>query len=223
MSGNPHIKVSWDASVEGGFIRYNVKRKGPGETAFIRIATITAIATTEYEDYAAGLVGGWVYVVTQTALISGSEVEGIDSNSAMATLEACVQHWGKYVRHNRAFLHDVTDPDDLWAELVWEPTQAFQRNREQVLVQYWGSPQPVAEIGQAQWRSFTVGAYIANREDTEARLQQLLAGRQKLLYRDGRGTRIFCNFSDAYSFSYRWPVGEEVSVPLVECAYTEAV
>lgn len=73
-SGLPHLKLDWSEVVPGGgesFKQYDVRRRKVGDTAWTRIAVITAIGTVQYLDYVPGAGVAYEYTVQWQALASG--------------------------------------------------------------------------------------------------------------------------------------------------------
>jgi len=212
-TGNPHVRLTWDASTLGSdFVEYSIYRRLSGETEWTRVAEITDKAIIGADDYLVNLGATYEYSVRQTQNLTGDLVESADSLVASASMV----FYG-------AVIHDVTDPAS-YVVLEYTPSSDLRWRRQQAQVLYWGRTAPTVEFGPARYRVLAISYALLSEDSAKLEaLAKLQADRNILCYRDGRGEKVYCNFDEEMQTGYTYPTGWKETIGLVETDYVEVI
>lgn len=218
----PGVRIRWNQVVPSGtetFIRYSVWRKlgSEAETAWIRIASVTAIGTLFYDDFTLHAREVYVYAVTWTAQST------VTANYLTSARQNPPIKGG--VDFDYAFLHDVSSP----THFVMLPSFdiAITEHATVEFVRLWGRTQPTAFPGGDQYREASVRGLPATFTDGLWEAVEALLTRQResgavLCLRTGVSKhRLFSNISAASRQDGQKQHAPQVDV--VEIAYAEAV
>lgn len=218
-SNLPYINVAWTQVTPGGgetFIRYNVYRRLVGGTLWVRVATVSAVATVSFKDYLANMGVAWEYAVTWTATSGGFTLESVkDPESVTLTLAA-------------AYLH-VLGSTTVYT-LLPLASLSINPRQESAIVRARGRREPSVLVGEGRWREVSVSATIQYQADPE--LYQSLDEFAESQYVDGAvlvlrsglmGDRVFCKLDGDSLQRSDTPLFYQLSFRLVETYYEEAV
>jgi hypothetical protein len=213
LTGNPHLLLSWDQSDEADFLRYEVWRRKNGETAYIRIATISEKTTVAYNDYRVDLKYTWEYVVKQVITVLTDQVPSDPSTMASASVGIL----------DSAYLHDTTDEASAYVALQLAPDRSFRHHIDRSVRFPWGSTKPVEIVGEAEWWTFQISmTWLMEDDANRAVLSAMQVNGNTLCYRDGRGRKYFCR-PDETGEADAWPAQFEVTIPMTEVDFTEVM
>lgn len=222
----PRAVLTWlPASTGGGFtfIRYSVWRRivpslltaSDPTAAWVRIASITDIATTRYVDHEIPPYTTADYAVTWSAS------DGLDTFSSTRQSPPPVG----YVEFDWAFVHDVADPT-LWALFhSLEGSEDLRGDRAFDLVR--GRTQPTAFIGEAEYSDLVLTGLPESFGGRAWRVIKELRSREHsatatLCVRPGAWRRrYFANIADTSARTGQ--VQREPSLRVTEVHFDEAV
>jgi len=140
----PGIKVSWAEVVPGAgetFVRYSVWRRdaGQSDTDYVRIASITAVATVTFTDRCVTPYTTHEYAVTWTAL------DGAD------TLVSIKQDPPPFerVENDFVYVHPEDDPATFFTFFSLRSSQEVEQQHREVPL--WGRQQPTEFVGEQEF------------------------------------------------------------------------
>lgn len=216
----PAMTVTWnDVTLGGGdtFLQWNVYRRLTGAATWTRIAVLSARSPQSYTDNTPASAQSYDYGVSVSVTRSSTTVEG-PKGTATATLTFV-----------SSFLHDVASPTN-YAE-VYANANKLQDNQDLTFLHTWGNQAPVAYVGVAQAKQWTITGVMAQTQPSldmlpwttfDALLTRQRVNGSVFCFRQGkRGDRMFCQIvlpkrSDV-------PMTYTPELDLQECKYTEAV
>jgi hypothetical protein len=131
------LRLSWDASVDATFVRYNIYRRTLGGTAWELVDTISEKTTTSYLDYSAGVGVTYQYTVIQTALPAGSHAVDADIDvSPIVEASNSSDNWWIIVDGNESLAVELyVDSESRTQPYQEETFEPFGRDRK-VVVRY---------------------------------------------------------------------------------------
>ncbi len=214
----PGVRVRWSQIVPGGgetFIRYEVRRRKPGETAYTPIAHIEEVDTLRYDDHANVPAQVYEYAVVWVATSGASTL--ISAEQASPAREG--------VAFDFSFLHSIADPTkfvrlehyEALVELM-QPVDVFEP---------WGREAGTAYTGEQFSHQIAIPLHNQQRKKPQTWEKLLALARQQrtgdvLCLRIGRDReRYFCVMRRPRKQLRQKTY--EPSIELVEVNYPEAV
>ena len=219
----PGLRLAWLAWVEPvtppeqaqTFLRYNIYRREPPETAWVRIGIVEVQSTAAYTDYAVRSGAVYEYTVTVTVTVNATTPEGV-KQAAPARGRALF---------DGNFLHDANEATE-YAQVPSYQVQVEQQQDMQ-FQRVWGRTAPTAQVGEVIANHVTISGLPDAYRREQWRDIVALTARQRdvaamLCLRLGRAqTLMFCQVAGAGR-----ALGQksyDPSIELQEVYYNEAV
>lgn len=173
----PGVRVRWSEVTPGGgetFVRYEVRRRKPGETAYVTIEHVDAVDELEYKDYAVVPSQVYEYAVVWVATSGASTL--ISANQTTPSRAG--------VKFDFTFLHSVSDPTVFVRLEHWEADVDLEQPTE--VFQPWGREAGTAYTGEQFSHRISIPLHPQQRKDRR-KWEALLA-----LAREQRSGNVLC-------------------------------
>lgn len=119
-----------------------------------------------------------------------------------------------------SFLLKAANPNES-IPLMYNPSRSEKRSVKRAMMEFNGREYPISEFEEKKSNSIDLSFDIRERETLD-KLTTLIDSMETLLYRDGRGRRIYCTVSDL-SIADKFPEGYSVSFSVDRVDYKEGI
>lgn len=188
QSDEGRVRITWLPVSIPNFKRYRIYRKDTTEAypQFILVDEVQDMSIGQYDYYFAASGKHYEYAVTVVEDSTGAELESTIEDSAGTTLLFPSHTW----------LNEQYDPVNIRVQLMFNPTRTEKYSRSSAYATTIGRSRPVLHIGRAYSEQLELTFMLRLPFEEIDILKQMIARGEPVLYRDGRGRRMWVGVVD---------------------------
>lgn len=181
------VRIEWQISMVSGFVAYRIYRRDPSivNAPFVFVGEIRDRLAQHFDYYFAPSGKAYEYAVTIVENSTGAEIESNISDYLSTIIEFPYSTW----------LHEEYDPFNYQLQLRFNPDRSTTYQRETAMLHPIGRRFPVAHYGKSFNQTIQTSFMIRLPYPEIDMLEKMIERGLPILYRDGRGRKIWVALS----------------------------
>lgn len=202
MHSEGYVHIEWDESLVNPFESYRLYKKDAAQDdTWVFITEIFDVEQNEYDYYFAPSGREYLFSVTVMGLEDGVSLESTISNYVSTLLDFSTDTW----------INDAISPETYKLKLQRNPTRSSSMQRQSVLTQAIGRKHPALHLGKSYNEQVDTTFQILLPYADIDMLEDIIERGSNVLYRDGRGRRVWIALT-GYKLSDKLPNKGELSL-----------